>query len=620
MKKDVIVVIGAGLIGQAIARRVGVAKHVLLGRHAPRQRASGGRCPGKRRIRRERRDRSTCRRARPCMRWWRQRRPSAISPGSSMLPASRPVRPPPPRSSRSTCTARRSSSRSSGTSSPAEGPGGHCVAVRASPAGAHRSRTRRWPRRPVEELLGLPFLQADQVTDSLHAYQLAKRGNSLRVMAEALRWAKRGARVNTISPGIIMTPLAKDELSGPRAEGYRRMIELSPAGRAGTPDEVGKCRRAAHGPGRRVHHRQRLPHGRRRDRRLLVRRPRTAVSEPTLLGPARTLGQGLVADADTSRLETFSDGVLAIVITLLVLGIEVPPSSASLGHDLLALWPSYLAYGVSFLLIGAIWVNHHAMFRHIVRADGTLLVLNLLHLMVVAFMPFSTAVLAQAFLRGTDEPIAAAFYGAVLAVGRGLRQFHVAIRSPRTSPARTGCHRGQDPLHQPPLPRWPRDLPDRDDRRAGGAVASPRPVRGTDRLLPIPARPRREGPARWQQHARRHLMEIRAKQATSKAPAETFVGDAWYDVIARGEEPSRVRVNVVRFAPGARNAWHAHAVGQTVHVTEGIGRIQARGGGGPRDPPRRHRDDAGRRVALARRRAGPLHDPPRGLGSAGIGA
>ena len=92
---------------------------------------------------------------------------------------------------------------------------------------------------PVEELLGLPFLQPDQVRDSLHAYQIAKRGNSLRVMAEAVRWGKRGARVNTISPGIIITPLAKDELTGPRGEGYRRMIEVSAAGRAGTPDEVG---------------------------------------------------------------------------------------------------------------------------------------------------------------------------------------------------------------------------------------------------------------------------------------------------------------------------------------------------------------------------------------------
>ncbi len=91
---------------------------------------------------------------------------------------------------------------------------------------------------PVEELLALSFLQSDQVTDSLHAYQISKRGNSLRVMAEAVRWGKRGARVNTISPGIIMTPLAKDELTGPRGAGYRRMIEVSAAGRAGTPDEV----------------------------------------------------------------------------------------------------------------------------------------------------------------------------------------------------------------------------------------------------------------------------------------------------------------------------------------------------------------------------------------------
>jgi len=92
---------------------------------------------------------------------------------------------------------------------------------------------------PVEELLSLPFLQPDQVRDSLHAYQLSKRGNSLRVMAEAVRWGKRGARVNTISPGIIMTPLANDELNGPRGAGYRRMIEACAAGRAGTPDEVG---------------------------------------------------------------------------------------------------------------------------------------------------------------------------------------------------------------------------------------------------------------------------------------------------------------------------------------------------------------------------------------------
>jgi NAD(P)-dependent dehydrogenase (short-subunit alcohol dehydrogenase family) len=101
---------------------------------------------------------------------------------------------------------------------------------------------------PVDDLLALPMLQPDKITDPLHAYQVSKRGNSLRVMAEAVRWGKRGARVNTISPGIIITPLAKDELSGPRGAGYRRMIDLCPSGRAGTPDEVGTVGALLMGP------------------------------------------------------------------------------------------------------------------------------------------------------------------------------------------------------------------------------------------------------------------------------------------------------------------------------------------------------------------------------------
>jgi NAD(P)-dependent dehydrogenase (short-subunit alcohol dehydrogenase family) len=101
---------------------------------------------------------------------------------------------------------------------------------------------------PTEHLLSLSMLQPDQVKDSLHAYQLSKRGNSLRVMAEAVRWGRRGARINTISPGIIITPLAKDELAGPRGEGYRRMIEISAVGRAGTPDEVGNVGALLMGP------------------------------------------------------------------------------------------------------------------------------------------------------------------------------------------------------------------------------------------------------------------------------------------------------------------------------------------------------------------------------------
>jgi NAD(P)-dependent dehydrogenase (short-subunit alcohol dehydrogenase family) len=101
---------------------------------------------------------------------------------------------------------------------------------------------------PVEELLGLEMLQPEKVTDPLNAYQISKRANSLRVMAEAIRWGKRGARVNTISPGIIFTPLAKDELTGPRGEGYRRMIDSCAAKRGGTPDEVGAVGALLMGP------------------------------------------------------------------------------------------------------------------------------------------------------------------------------------------------------------------------------------------------------------------------------------------------------------------------------------------------------------------------------------
>ena len=90
---------------------------------------------------------------------------------------------------------------------------------------------------PTEELLALPFIAS--ISDTLKAYQYAKRCNVLRVMGEATKWGRRGATVNSISPGIIITPLANDELRGPRGDGYRRMIAGMPARRAGTPDEVG---------------------------------------------------------------------------------------------------------------------------------------------------------------------------------------------------------------------------------------------------------------------------------------------------------------------------------------------------------------------------------------------
>jgi NAD(P)-dependent dehydrogenase (short-subunit alcohol dehydrogenase family) len=90
---------------------------------------------------------------------------------------------------------------------------------------------------PTDALMNLPFLR--KITDTLKAYQYSKRCNVLRVMFEATRWGKRGATINSISPGIIITPLANDELHGPRKDGYLKMIQASSAGRAGTPDEVG---------------------------------------------------------------------------------------------------------------------------------------------------------------------------------------------------------------------------------------------------------------------------------------------------------------------------------------------------------------------------------------------
>lgn len=90
----------------------------------------------------------------------------------------------------------------------------------------------------TEELLTLEALQPQNIRDTLHAYQMAKRCNVKRVMAEAVKWGNRGARINSISPGIIVTPLALDEFNGPRGDFYRNMFAKCPAGRPGTADEV----------------------------------------------------------------------------------------------------------------------------------------------------------------------------------------------------------------------------------------------------------------------------------------------------------------------------------------------------------------------------------------------
>jgi uncharacterized membrane protein len=118
------------------------------------------------------------------------------------------------------------------------------------------------------------------------------------------------------------------------------------------------------------------------------------------------------SEADTGRLEAFSDGVFAIAITLLIIEVGVNEEGGSLAHRLAEQWPSYVAFVVSFALIGILWLNHHQMFRSIRTTDHGLFVLNLVLLLVVSFIPFPTKVVGEE-LHGTlaDKRTAAVFYG-----------------------------------------------------------------------------------------------------------------------------------------------------------------------------------------------------------------
>lgn len=118
---------------------------------------------------------------------------------------------------------------------------------------------------------------------------------------------------------------------------------------------------------------------------------------------------------ERGRLEAFSDGVFAVAITLLVIDLAVPePGHGALGQQLTSHWPSFAAYGVSFLTIGIIWVNHHTLFRNFADVDRTMLFLNLLMLFFVVTIPFATATMA-AYLQhgGADASLAAAIYQGV---------------------------------------------------------------------------------------------------------------------------------------------------------------------------------------------------------------
>jgi uncharacterized membrane protein len=119
-----------------------------------------------------------------------------------------------------------------------------------------------------------------------------------------------------------------------------------------------------------------------------------------------------------ARAESFSDGVIAVAITLLILDVHVPEASqtSSLASDLGRQWPNYAAYVVSFLTIGIIWINHHAMLRRIVGVDHAILVLNLLLLMSIVVLPFTTALMAEYLTADHGQRLAALIYGASLLV------------------------------------------------------------------------------------------------------------------------------------------------------------------------------------------------------------
>jgi uncharacterized membrane protein len=136
-----------------------------------------------------------------------------------------------------------------------------------------------------------------------------------------------------------------------------------------------------------------------------------------------------------SRTEAFSDGVIAVAITLLALDLKVPSPDApgTLAHRLGEQWPNYAAYAVSFLTIGIIWINHHAMLSRIARIDHGVLIRNILLLMTIGVLPFSTALMAEYLKAGQGDNLAAVVYGGsflLMAVGFFAMQAHVLVRKP----------------------------------------------------------------------------------------------------------------------------------------------------------------------------------------------
>lgn len=138
---------------------------------------------------------------------------------------------------------------------------------------------------------------------------------------------------------------------------------------------------------------------------------RTASSNSPTTAHGDRFSNPVGAERDPSRVVIFSDAVIAIAVTLLILEVRPPEDTRHLLKGLGELWPSYAAYFLTFLLIGQMWVNHHVMFDHIRSADRLVLLFNTLLLMQIAFLPFASAVLASAFESGHGKRTAVVFYG-----------------------------------------------------------------------------------------------------------------------------------------------------------------------------------------------------------------
>ena len=142
-----------------------------------------------------------------------------------------------------------------------------------------------------------------------------------------------------------------------------------------------------------------------------------APEEGVAVGDDGAEGEGESAPVSPGRLEAFSDGVIAIAITLLSLEIKLPDGGGNLLRSLASLWPGYVGFVLSFLLVGQVWLNHHAIFARVRSVDQWMLICNLFLLLDVAFLPFATSVLTRSLESGHDERTGAVFYGMVMVVG-----------------------------------------------------------------------------------------------------------------------------------------------------------------------------------------------------------